>query len=284
MPNLRDIKRKIKSIKSTQKITGAMKMVSAAKLKKSQERMEAAKPYALKIKDLARNISKRVNPEAHPFIEKKKDVKSICVLAIASDRGLCGAFNSNVLKKTLQFIDMHKDKEIKVVCVGKSLYFALRRRKVNIIKEYITLLGHVTYDDAVTMGNHIMDQFLESNVDEIYIISNEFKSVIYHVPEVIKVLPVSKDVSNESYVDYLYEPSADILLNEIMPRYLNFIIYSKLLQSVAGEHGARMVAMDNATRNAGEMIDRFLLQYNKVRQSSITKEILDIVNGAEALR
>jgi len=129
-----------------------------------------------------------------------------------------------------------------------------------------------------------MDQFLESNVDEIYIISNEFKSVIYHVPEVIKVLPVSKDVSNESYVDYLYEPSADILLKEIMPRYLNFIIYSKLLQSVAGEHGARMAAMDNATRNAGEMIDRFLLQYNKVRQSSITKEILDIVNGAEALR
>ncbi|MGA1861716.1 ATP synthase F1 subunit gamma [Deferribacter thermophilus] len=285
MPGMRDIKRKIASVKSTQKITKAMKMVSAAKLRRAQEAMEAARPYANKIYDVVASIRKRVNPELHPFLNTKEEVKSVCLVIFTSDRGLCGAFNSNVIKATNKFITENSDKKVKLVCVGRRGYDFFRKRDVEVIDKYISFGGRVTFDDAVKIGESIVKNFLEEQFDEVYILYNEFKSIVYHVPKVVKILPLVFDKDeNEVLVDYLYEPKPDILLNNIMPKYINFTIFRALLESTAGEHGARMAAMDNATRNAGELIDKLVLSFNKARQAAITKEILDIVNGAEALK
>ncbi|KAA0258498.1 ATP synthase F1 subunit gamma [Deferribacter autotrophicus] len=285
MPGMRDIKRKIQSVKSTQKITKAMKMVSAAKLRKAQEAMEAARPYANKIYEVVSSIGKRVNPELHPFLQQKEEIKNICLVMFTSDRGLCGAFNANVIKAANRFVEENSDKNIKLICVGRRGYDFFRNRDVEIVEKYTNFSGKVTYDDAIDIGKVIVDKFLEGEFDEVYLLFNEFKSIVYHVPKVVKMLPLSFDKEeDEVLIDYLYEPKPDILLKNIMPKFINFTVYRALLESIAGEHGARMAAMDNATRNAGELIDKLVLSFNKARQAAITKEILDIVNGAEALK
>ncbi|MGA1847370.1 ATP synthase F1 subunit gamma [Deferribacter abyssi] len=285
MPGMRDIKRKIQSVKSTQKITKAMKMVSAAKLRKAQEAMEAARPYANKIYEVVSSIGKRVNPELHPFLQPKEEVKNLCLVVFTSDRGLCGAFNANVIKASSKFIHENSDKNIKLICIGRRCYDFFKNRDVEIVEKYTNFSGKVTYDDAIKIGKVIVDRFLGGEFDEVYLLFNEFKSIVYHVPKVVKMLPLSfEKEENDVLIDYLYEPKPDILLKNIMPKFISFTIYRALLESIAGEHGARMAAMDNATRNAGELIDKLVLSFNKARQAAITKEILDIVNGAEALK
>ena len=285
MPGMRDIKRKIQSVKSTQKITKAMKMVSAAKLRKAQEAMESARPYADKIYDVISSIGKRVNPEIHPFLIQKDEVKTVCLVIFTSDRGLCGAFNANVIKAANKFIGEHSDKTVKLVCVGRKGYDFFRKRDNEVLDKYITFGGRVVYQDAIDIGEKIAERFLNEEFDEVYLLFNEFKSIVYHVPKVLKLLPLSFEKGeDEVLIDYLYEPKPEVLMKSIMPKFINFTIYRALLESVAGEHGARMAAMDNATRNAGELIDKLILSFNKARQASITKEILDIVNGAEALK
>lgn len=289
MAGMRDIKRKIASVKNTQKITNAMKMVSAAKLRKAQEAMDSALPYAEKIHEVVNAISKRVNPEMNMLLQPKDEVKSVGIIQITSDRGLCGAFNSNVNKKVTSFKnELSDDKNTKMICVGKNGHEYSRRREYDIVDKYISFGGKITYDDAINIGNNAVEMFKDDKIDELYVVYNEFKSVAYQVAKVKKILPLSFDYEAEandpSLIDYLYEPNAEALIKEIIPRFINFTIYSCLLESIAGEHGARMAAMDNATRNAGEMIKKLTLTYNKARQAAITTEILDIVNGAEALK
>lgn len=285
MPGMRDIKRKINSVKNTQKITKAMKMVSAAKMRKAQDAMNAAKPYARKLTELVNSIGSRVSKEMHPFLQPKEEVKSIGVIVVSSDRGLCGAFNNNIIKTFSNFVRQHSDKQIKVITVGRKIDEFARKRKYNILDSYVTFGGRVRYDDAVAIGEKVNEYFISDEIDELYLIYNEFKSIVYQTPKVIKLLPVSLEESSEvDVVDYLFEPNPASLIKEILPKFLNFNIFSVLLESTAGEHGARMAAMDNATRNAGEFIRKLTLTYNKARQAAITKEILDIVNGAEALK
>lgn len=285
MPGMRDIKRKINSVKNTQKITKAMKMVSAAKMRKAQDAMNAAKPYARKLTELVNSIGSRVSKEMHPFLQPKEEVKSIGVIVVSSDRGLCGAFNNNIFKTYSNFVKQHSDKQIKVITVGRKIDEYVRKRKYNILDSYITFGGRVRYDDAVVIGEKVNEYFISDEIDELYLIYNEFKSIVYQTPKVIKLLPVSLEEATEmDAVDYLFEPNPASLIKEILPKFLNFNIFSVLLESTAGEHGARMTAMDNATRNAGEFIRKLTLNYNKARQAAITKEILDIVNGAEALK
>ncbi|ADR19496.1 ATP synthase F1 subunit gamma [Calditerrivibrio nitroreducens] len=285
MPGMRDIKRKINSVKNTQKITKAMKMVSAAKMRKAQDAMNAAKPYARKLTELVNSIGSRVSKEMHPFLQSKEEVKSIGVIVVSSDRGLCGAFNNNIIKTFSNFVRQHSDKQIKVITVGRKIDEFARKRKYNILDSYVTFGGRVRYDDAVAIGEKVNEYFISDEIDELYLIYNEFKSIVYQTPKVIKLLPVSLEESSEvDVVDYLFEPNPASLIKEILPKFLNFNIFSVLLESTAGEHGARMAAMDNATRNAGEFIRKLTLTYNKARQAAITKEILDIVNGAEALK
>lgn len=284
MASLRDIKRKIGSVKNTQKITKAMKMVSAAKMRRAQDSMESARPFAAKIGDVVKNIAQRVNAEAHPFLAQRSEVKNVGVIVVSSDRGLCGAFNSGILRETSAFKRLHADKNVKVLFVGKKGYDFFKNRNTDILEKYTSFGGKFTYDDAITIGQLVTDKFLSEELDELYVIYNAFVSTSSQVPTVKKILPLEVEETDETLVEYIYEPKPELLLNEIMPRFVNFTIFGAMLESTAGEHGARMVAMDNASRNAGDMIRKLSLQYNKLRQAGITTEILDIVNGAEALK
>lgn len=285
MAGIRDIKRKIKSVKNTQKITKAMKMVSAAKMRRAQDAMIAARPYAFNIRHVVEHIGARVSEDVHPFLKKTESVQNIGVIVITSDRGLCGGFNNNVIKKASQFVRDNSGKIVKFYFIGRKGYDFFKKRDHEILGKYVTFGGKVVYDDAINIGSKVASDFVEGKIGEVHLIYNEFKSVAVQVANVQKMLPItfSKELSGDQ-IDYLYEPSPEALIKEILPRYLNFGIFSAILESIAGEHGARMAAMDNATRNAGELIRKLEITYNKVRQAAITKEILDIVNGAEALK
>jgi len=288
MPSLQDIKRKIGSVKNTEKITKAMKMVSAAKMRKAQDAMDNAREYAKGIDELVLNIVGRVDSDAHPFFVAKEEVKTVALVVITSDRGLCGAFNNNVIKSAFKFFQENEGKNIKLVIVGKKGNDSLRKREFEILEKYVTFAAKVTYDDASEIAGIISKQFEDDAADEVHMIYNAFKSTALQLPVTKKLLPLvieekEAEASEEGQLEYIYEPSPDALLKDILPRYLSFSVYFALLESIAGEHGARMMAMDNASRNAKEMIDDLTLHYNKVRQAAITKEILDIVNGAEAL-
>lgn len=285
MPGVMDIKRKIKSVKNTQKITKAMKMVSAARMRKAEEAMTNARAYANKIYELVGGIAGRVEADSHPLLVARKDVKNVCLAIITSDKGLCGAFNSNVVKKTLAFARENHDKNIKLICIGKKAFDFLGKKEFEVLEKYVSFGGKITYDEANEIGDKLVAYFLSEDVDEVHIVHNEFKSTAYQVAKVTKVLPLVLEKQEETAdtTDYIYEPQAEALLKEIMPRYINFTVFFSILESIAGEHGSRMVAMDNAARNAGEVITKLTLTFNKARQSAITNEILDIVNGAEAL-
>lgn len=257
-------------------------------MRKAEEAMTNARAYADKINELVTNMADRVEADSHPFLSQKNEVKNICLAIITSDRGLCGAFNSNVIKKTAAFVKENSDKNVKLVCIGKKGNDIFKNRDIEILSKYITFGGKVTYDEASEIGDKLVDYYMNEEVDEIYIIHNEFKSTSFQVAGIQKLIPLSLEeksepVAVEDTVDYIYEPKAEALMKEILPRYINFTVYFSLIESIAGEHGARMLAMDNASRNAGELIDKLTLTFNKARQASITNEILDIVNGAEAL-
>ncbi|MGE4319163.1 MAG: ATP synthase F1 subunit gamma [Deferribacterales bacterium] len=284
MPGIMDIKRKIKSVKNTQKITKAMKMVSAARMRKAEDAMKNARSYANKIYELVGNMADRVEADSHPYLTARKEVRNVCLAIITSDKGLCGAFNSNVVKKTLAFARENKGVNIKLVCIGKKAYDFLGKKEFEVLSKYVSFGGKITYDEASEIGQKLADYYMNEDVDEIHIIHNEFKSTAFQVAKVTKVLPLSIEKAEAAETtDYIYEPKAEALLKEILPRYINFTVYFSLLESIAGEHGSRMVAMDNAARNAGEVINKLTLTFNKARQGAITNEILDIVNGAEAL-
>ncbi|WP_447973725.1 ATP synthase F1 subunit gamma [Nitrospira sp. Kam-Ns4a] len=288
MPSLQSYRRKIAAVKNTQKITKAMKMVAAAKLKRAQERILAARPYAHKLRSVLADLSQRVNRASHPLLQKRAG-RQIEVLVVTSDRGLCGAFNANILRKAMEFI---REVEARGVAVTVSLvgrkgrdYF--RRRPWPIRQQWVGVFDRLTYEHGLDVGQDLIEHYVKGTFDELHVIYNEFKSAIQQRVVVEKLFPIdpfeqaSEGLSGGSY---LYEPDEDELLAALLPKHFHWQAYRILLESSAAEHGARMAAMDGATRNAGELIKKLTLYYNKTRQAAITKELMDIVGGAEALK
>ncbi|MDR2884589.1 MAG: ATP synthase F1 subunit gamma [Deferribacteraceae bacterium] len=285
MAGTRDIKRKILSVKNTQKVTKAMKMVSSAKMRRATEATLATLPYATKITEVTLSIASCVNDVTLPLLEKPKSVERVALLVMNSDRGLCGAFNANIIRAVSKFQQEHKGKEIQLYIVGKNAYDHYKKGSLEIVDKWISLGGKVSFETAKYISDTITSAFLAKKFDEMYMIYNEFKSVSYQAPREMKIFPLSLNVdAAETDTEYLFEPNPVGLLEELLPRYITFMIYHSLLESAAGEHGARMVAMDNATRSADDMIKKLTLNYNKARQAAITNDLLDIVNGAEALK
>ena len=292
MPSLQSLRRKIAAFKNTQKITKAMKMVAAAKLKRSQDRILAARPYALKMRGVLGNLSQRVNRASHPLLQKREGRK-IEVLVVTSDRGLCGGFNGNIVRKSAEFVRQCEGRGLPVTLslIGRKGRDYFRRRTWPIRQEWTGIFDKLSFEHAIDIGGDISDHFVKGAFDELYVVYNEFKSAIQQRVIVEKLFPV--DVAAEfgaAQADgttggsYLYEPDEAELLNALVPKHFQIQTYRILLESAAAEHGARMAAMDGATRNAGQLIKKTTLYYNKTRQAAITKELMDIVGGAEALK
>lgn len=292
MPSLQSLRRKIAAFKNTQKITKAMKMVAAAKLKRSQDRILAARPYALKMRGVLGNLSQRVNRASHPLLQKRPG-KKIEVLVITSDRGLCGGFNGNIVRKSAEFLRQCEARGVQVTLsiVGRKGRDYFRRRPWPIRQEWTGVFDKLSFEHAIDIGVDLTDHFTKGTFDELYVVYNEFKSAIQQRVIVEKLFPVdvaaefgSAQAEGTTGGSYLYEPDETELLNELVPKHFQIQAFRILLESGAAEHGARMAAMDGATRNAGQLIKKVTLHYNKTRQAAITKELMDIVGGAEALK
>jgi F-type H+-transporting ATPase subunit gamma len=290
MPSLQSLRRKIGAVKNTQKITKAMKMVAAAKLKRAQDRILAARPYAHKMRGVLANLSRRVNRAAHPLLQKRGD-RLVEVLVVTSDRGLCGAFNANILRKALEFFRESETRgaTVTVSLVGRKGRDFFRRRHWPIRQQWTDVFDRLSYEHALDIGQDLTGEFTKGTFDELYVIYNEFKSAIQQRVIVEKLFPIEALETPDGPVpftggSYLYEPDEDELLAALVPKHFEIQTFRILLESSAAEQGARMAAMDGATRNAGELIKKLTLYYNKTRQAAITKELMDIVGGAEALR
>jgi len=292
MPSLQSLRRKIAAFKNTQKITKAMKMVAAAKLKRSQDRILAARPYAHGMRSVVGNLSRRVNRFAHPLLQKR-DGNNVEVLVVTSDRGLCGGFNGNIVRRTSEFVRQCEARgcHVTLSIVGRKGREYFRRRSWTIRQEWTGIFDKLSFEHAIDIGTDVTESFVKGRFDELYVVYNEFKSAIQQRVTVEKLFPV--DVQAEFHAaraeattggSYLYEPDEADLLNDLVPKHFQVQTYRILLESAAAEHGARMAAMDGATRNAGQLIKRVTLYYNKTRQAAITKELMDIVGGAEALK
>jgi F-type H+-transporting ATPase subunit gamma len=290
MANLQALRRKIGSVKNTQKITKAMGMVAASKLRRAQQRILAFRPYGQRLRSVLADLSGRVNRAAHPLLEKRP-IRVIQVTVVTSDRGLCGAFNTNIFRKALHVIGECEARGAKVIVgiVGKKGGEFFRRRHWPIRDRYIGVFDRLTYEHAMEIGSAGAEAFKEGVFDELYIVYNEFKSAVQQRVVVEQILPIEPleefgAVPSGLGGGYLYEPDEEELLAALLPKHAQAQVFRILLESSAAEQGARMAAMDGATRNAGELIKKLSLAYNKSRQEAITKELMDIVGGAEALK
>jgi F-type H+-transporting ATPase subunit gamma len=289
VPSLRDIRRRIGSVKSTQQITKAMKMVAAAKLRRAQEAITRARPYAVLLeKSLNRVASRAVAEEgaAHPLLASRP-VKRVELVVVTSDRGLAGGFNSNVVRRAQRFLVENADRydEVVISTIGKKGRDSLKARKVAMRKDYGGVHAKLSFAKAHEIAGELSERFLSGEVDAVFILFNEFKSAIAQVVTLKQFLPVETGPAEATAsVDFLYEPSRTELLADIVPRHLDVQVWRALLDSAASEHGARMTAMEAATKNAAEMIGALSLQYNRARQAYITKELSEIVSGAESLK
>ena len=294
MPNLDDLKKRIGSVKSTEKITKAMKMVAAAKLRRAQESAESSRPYSDSMKDLIESISKGYKPSStdrNLFTGDEKDQIHLLIL-FTSERGLCGGFNSIVTRTLRDKIEnlIDQNKTVKIVCVGKKGYDILKRQYSEMITEVIDMraVKSITYQDAKNISDKVVKMFFDGEFDKCSIFYNEFKSVISQIPTEQQVIPI-EIISNESDQErkedsfFEFEPGESEILDEILPLNFTVQVFKALLESAASEQGARMSAMDNASRNAGDMIDNLTLFYNRSRQAVITKELIEIISGAEAV-
>ncbi|MCL6640429.1 MAG: ATP synthase F1 subunit gamma [Candidatus Rokubacteria bacterium] len=289
MATLRDIRRRIRSVQSTQKITRAMKLVAAAKLRRAQERILAARPYAGKMAELLGNLVTAAGPDGapHPLLEQRQGPRRQIVV-ITADRGLAGAFNSNVIRMSLEVLrESASPTDLTLVVVGRKARDYYRRRPWTIKRQMVGFWDRLAYGHAQELADFFMQQYLDGEVDEVHLIYNEFRSVALQRPVRQQLLPIPRveaAAGDGAVVDYLYEPDPRTILGDLLPRHVRMQVYRALMESLAGEYGARMTAMEAATKNASEMIDLLTIQYNKARQEKITKELLDIVGGAEALK
>jgi F-type H+-transporting ATPase subunit gamma len=295
MPNLLDIRRRLKSVKNTQQITKAMKMVSAAKLKRAQDRVVTARPFANKMTEVLAGLADRTDEDFHhPLLDARGDEHYLLVL-ITADKGLCGAFNTNLIKAAQAFINENPGKQIEIVAVGRKGRDFFRRRNATVANEYVGLTGkgRVEFSEALEVARDVIKRFTEDEeLDKAFIIYNEFRSVLSQRVVTEQLLPVSRETEPEqaagsaggvTLVDYIYEQPPGEIFSRLLPRLVETQIFRALLESVASEHGARMTAMDSASKNARELIDSLTLNMNRVRQAAITNEIIEVVSGASAL-
>jgi len=284
MPSLLDIRRRIRSVKNTQQLTKAMKTVSAAKLRRAQERVFAARPYAEQLKKVLGNLTLRLENVTHPLLEIRPEQRILFVI-VSADRGLCGAFNSNILRAAQTFLRDHRAQTVSLAAVGRKGRDFFRRRAVPIRVEFVNIFSKLDYGHAKDISDAIVKAYGEAEVDAVYLVYNEFKSVLQQRVVVEKVLPLSRTElqGKESQFEYIFEQPPQETFNRLLPRYVEVQIYRALLESAASEHGARMASMDTASRNAGEMIDMLTLTMNRIRQAAITREIIEVVSGAGAL-
>ena len=288
MPSLIDIRRRIRTVRNTQQITKAMKMVSAAKLRRAQEAAVAARPYAEKMIELLKNVGARVSSEAHPLLRVREEKKLHLVL-FTSDRGLCGGYNANLIRAAEAFMRKNAgDKEIELTLVGRKGADYFRRRRANIADRYIGILATPAEELAAQIAQKLINRFVGGETDAVYILYSRFRSALSQVPTLEKLLPVAlTDVNvtaGQQQTEYLYEPGVQELLASLLPRITEVAAQRALLEAIASEHGARMTAMDSATSNASKMMGSLTLQMNRARQASITRELMEIVGTAEALK
>jgi len=287
----KELKRRIASVKSSQQITKAMKMVAAARLRRSQEAVTRARPFAAAIRQTVQNLIHNEEIREYHTLLNKRDVKRVNVILITSDRGLCGGFNTALIKKAelMYRAEASKYEKFEFTCIGKKGYEYMKLRKLPVAEYYTDFQKNLSYAKVQAVANEVIDLYEKGEYDEIRVIYSEFRSAISQVPTALTLLPVdlaqeTEESAKAPYVDFLYEPSRERILDELLPRYFKAKLFRALLESAASENGARMSAMDNATKNAGEMIKKLTLAFNKVRQGGITTELLEIVSGAEALK
>lgn len=293
MATLRDIKRRIRAVNNTRQITKAMKMVSAAKLRKSQARMSELRPYAEKMAAVLKSLASGADSSLHPLLASRQG-KAVEIIILTSDRGLCGAFNTNIMKAAVKLISRMQSEglNVNITVIGKKAADYFNRRDISTSKSWVGLSGRIAYSNAQEIAKYVIENFVSEAIDEVVLIYNEFKSVLVQHVSVAKILPlaaVEAGEATESHsasegVDFLYEPSKGDIFNTLLPKNVEIQIYRALLESQASEEAARMTAMGNATKNANEMTDKLTLQYNKARQATITRELMDIVGGVEALK
>jgi F-type H+-transporting ATPase subunit gamma len=283
MAKTQDLRRRIGSIRNTRQLTKAMKTVSAAKLRRAQDAMLAARPYADQMQKVLKSLASRANPEAHPLLARHGDQR-VRALVITSDRGLCGSFNVNICRTAAASFDEYRGKDLELLTVGRKGRDYFRRRDYTLGRDWEDVIRTVDYTTAVDIAQFLIEAYVKDDVDTVLIVYNEFKSAMQQRPVVEQLLPIERlDLEAGESEDYIYEPDAASLFNALLPKHVEFQIYRALRESVAAEHAARMTAMDAATRNAGELIDKLTLHMNRVRQASITTEIIEVVSGAEAL-
>ena len=286
MPSLIDLRRRIRSVKNTQQITKAMKGVSAAKLRRAQDRVLASRPYAQIIRRMLVNVAQAAaehqDGDSVSLLARRPE-KKIQLLVITADRGLAGAFNSNVIRTAQRFIQEHSDAEVRLELIGRKGRDFFRKRHRPISGEYTTLFQKAPrYEDALDIAHKVIDRFANAEIDSVYLVVNNFKSMMASRLVVTRILPLDLPEKQEQ-IDYIYEQPPEELLKSLLPRYIEAQIYRAMLESAAAEHAARMTAMESATSNASEVIDALTLKMNRVRQASITREIIEIVSGASAL-
>ena len=289
MASLLDMRRRIKSVKNTQQITKAMKMVAAAKLKRATDRVTAARPFAVKMTEVLGNLSARVGDEfSSPLLTERGDEKYLIVL-VSADKGLCGGFNANLMKTTQNFLKANADKAAEMIPVGRKGRDFFKRREMTFVEEYIGLTGsgRVEHSEAAAIADKIIKTFTEDEtIDKVFIVFTQFKTVMSQEVKVEQLLPIPRiepaETTNTAQAEYIYEQPASEIFGKLLPKQVETQIYRSMLESVASEQGSRMTAMDSASKNAGELIDDLTLNMNRIRQAAITKEIIEVVSGAAA--
>lgn len=287
MPSLIDIRRRIRAVKSTQQITKAMKMVAASKLRRAQDRILHARPYAAQMRHVLSSLASRVDPSAHPLLAVREEAEGsrVLLVVVTADKGLCGSFNTNIIKTAATYIAEHRDREFVLGLVGRKGRDFFRRRGFEPVFERVNLFARLGYPDAQAIATAAVREFTSGRVARVDLVYNEFKSVLRQRPVVEPLLPIVRldldTLDPAARVEYLYEPSPQQIFDDLLPRHVEIQVFHALLESAAAEHAARMIAMDNATKNSMEIVDQLTLHMNKVRQAGITREIIEVVSGAQ---
>lgn len=283
MAKTQDIRRRIRSIQNTRQLTKAMKMVSAAKLKRATEAVVAARPYAEHMHAMLMSIAGRAGNETHPLLEARPE-RRVEVVVITGDKGLCGSFNGGLVKAALRFVESKDADELRMHVIGKRGRDAFRRLRLPMERERVDVSRRMDAGLAHEIASDVLERYLEGRLDAVYLIYNRFRSAISQTVSIERLLPIERPAAADGPAeDYIYEPDSAVLFDRLLPRSVEIQLHRAILESAAAEHGARMTAMDAATRNAGELIDRLTLHMNRVRQASITTEIIEVVSGAAAL-
>lgn len=291
MASLKDIQRKIGGVKKTKQITKAMNMVASAKLRKAQQRIERFRPYADKFYEMLTDLSNRTDASVHPLLEVREEIKKVVIVLVTADRGLCGSFNVNLINKARKLAAEKEaaGKTVEIVCVGKKGRDVMRKQRWPIIADHVNVMNTFDFTLGAELGTKLMNAYLNHEVDEVVIIFAQFLTIVKQEVASLRILPIAPETGEKSpqgapVGEYIYEPSVEGILAELLPRFVNVQVYRGLLDTNASEHASRMRAMDNATKNCDDLSKTLTLVYNKARQSAITKELMDIVGGAEALK